>query len=213
MIEDNAGNNVYTLKVYDLDDGKKITDRTPSVGSFNFSFVTDDDRADKRQGYERVNDRIGRLEKLIEDRFAADDVDDEPETFGERLGEIVLNDPGKIPQLIGALTQTLAAIFPPKQVAPIVQMQQPQQPQPIPQVDYGQGYGHLPGNQIIDNRAAIGAAFGTDDDLMLQATQALRTLQKNDPKIIEHLTKLAKMSENDRPAFDYLLQLLDNIPT
>lgn len=40
---------------------------------------------------------------------------------------------------------------------------------------------------------------------------AVETLKKNDPKIAEHLTKLATMSEKDPATFNYLLKMLDNL--
>ena len=40
---------------------------------------------------------------------------------------------------------------------------------------------------------------------------AVEILKKNDPKIAEHLTKLANMSEKDPATFNYLLKMLDNL--
>jgi hypothetical protein len=41
--------------------------------------------------------------------------------------------------------------------------------------------------------------------------QHIETLKRNDPKITEHLGKLANMSENDKGMFAQLLLILDNM--
>jgi len=46
-------------------------------------------------------------------------------------------------------------------------------------------------------------------DDKLQA--AIETLQRNDPRIAEHLAKLAALSENDKATFQYLLTMLDKM--
>ena len=40
---------------------------------------------------------------------------------------------------------------------------------------------------------------------------AVAVLQRNDPQIGDHLTKLAYMSENDKATFKYLLSMLDKM--
>lgn len=63
---------------------------------------------------------------------------------------------------------------------------------------------------IINPQTPVpGAIAGIADNKRLEA--AINTLSKNDPKITEHLEKLAEMSETNKATFTYLLGMLEKM--
>lgn len=209
---------IYTLKVYESVD--KITEKTGCDGSFNFRLVNEDTRQRTNEYFE--NGRSKLLERLeaIEQKLDEEEPE-EPQSALGQLGNILLADPSKLPQLVSSLLSTLSLILPgqKQQPPPAPQMQPvyiPQAPQTVYPIanDY-----NIPAGAIGNiEKGTEGPALqqtvyppqnisATGDPLQ----QHIETLKRNDPKITEHLGKLAHMSENDKPMFSQLLIILDNM--
>jgi len=206
---------IYTLKVYE--NVEKITEKTGCDGSFNFRLVGEDTRQRTNEYFE--NGRSKLLERLeaIEEKLNDDEEPEEPPSALGALGNILLADPSKLPQLVSSLLSTLSLILPgQKQQAPPPQMQPVYMPAPqqVPQTVYpiANDY-NLPAGAIGNIEGTPKTTFtvngaGESDPLL----QAIETLRRNDPKIVEHLGKLANMSESDKGTFEYLLKILDSMP-
>jgi hypothetical protein len=204
---------IYTLKVYE--NVEKITEKTGCDGSFNFRLVNEDTRQKTNEYFD--NGRSKLLERLeaIEEKLNDDDEPEAPQSALGALGNILLADPSKLPQLVSSLLSTLSLILPGAKQQPPQQMQPVYIPQPqqVPQTVYpiANDY-NLPAGAIGNIGESKGATFaingaGESDPLL----QAIETLKRNDPKIVEHLGKLANMSENSKETFTYLLSILDNM--
>jgi hypothetical protein len=209
----NGSTAIYTLKVYES--VEKITEKTGCDGSFNFRLVNEDTRQRTNEYFE--NGRSKLLERLeaIEEKLNEDDEPEEPQSALGQLGNILLADPSKLPQLVSSLLSTLSLILPgAKQQAPPPQMQPvyiPQQQQ-VPQTVYpiANDY-NIPAaaiRNIEENKTTFQVNGAGESDPLLQA---IETLKRNDPKIAEHLGKLANMSETNKETFNYLLSILDNM--
>lgn len=199
MIEAGGTGATYMLKVYECsEDQKKINEKTACDGSFNFRLISEETRQQRSDNYSRGQQEIlDRLEAIEEEK------NKEPEGFGEKIGAMLLADPTKLPLIISSLQSVIQLLLPTKkplqpqqQMQPVYVQQPPpqlQQIQPAPVNDYGYP-------------AAISGIEEPDE-----LNKAIETLKKNDPKISEHLTKLAKMSEDNKETFTYLLSILDSM--
>lgn len=72
--------------------------------------------------------------------------------------------------------------------------------------------------QLINAGKALFAGTGTRPAAMVNGvpdqdriTKVIDRLLKNDPKIIDHLEKLADLAENEKSTFDYLLSMLEKM--
>lgn len=178
----NSSNAIYTLKVYEeLGKGGKIKANTPDDGSFNFKLNLDSQEVTQSQ-YGALRN-MERLEQRLAGIEAALSNDDyeEPEPPKNRLG------------LIGEILNDpgLSAL-----VVPLIQkafgLNAPT-PQP-------------PAAQAMRPNVAIA---GISEDAQLSA--AIVTLKQADPRLSEHLDKLAKISTADPGTFQSLLAMLDQI--
>ena len=205
MISTGDSGAVYKLKVYEGAD--KVNEKTGCDGSFNFRLYNEEARQQRKENYSQgrntIIDRLDKIEQMLNDDDGEDE--EEPEqSFGEKIGSMFLADPTKLPLIISSLSSALQLLLPTKQQPPAQQhmrpvyaqpqQQPPSQLQPVNINDYG-GY-----------PAAISGIEEPDE-----LTKAIDTLKKNDPKITEHLSKLAKMSEDNKQTFNYLLTILDSM--
>jgi hypothetical protein len=175
MMEDSGSIDKYILKVYE--DAAKINDKTPCDGSFTFRLVGEDQRQERQLGYVGNSAMAKELKELREwkEQVEAEPLD-EPDNMMDRIGNIFINDPEKVPHIIAAVQSVLSMITGTKVEMPMQQ---------------------------------IAAINGINSDAGLQ--QAIDILKRHDPRLPEHLTKLARLAEKDRNGFAGLLAILDNM--
>lgn len=192
-LEPSGTDAVYTIKFFEPVDNKPIKINEKSVctaGSFNFKLTDPAMREQRALGYaaqssgllNQVNQRIDKLEELFI-KFMEQtepEPEEEPETVGTVLIDALKN-PDHLMSLINAGKALLG--FP-------IQEQKP----------------HVIGNV---NQAAEQQPVEYDEQMIARLQTAVNTLEKNDPKLVEHLEKLAAMSENDKGTFQFLLSMLD----
>lgn len=181
---------VYTLKVYEdiARKGKtfeKINEKTPCHGSFNFKLVQYDGINSMPDWMREIKEENKLLkvqnEKLLDELSNQDD-DDEPKDFLGRIGAMLEQDPNKLPMLVASV-QSVLNMF-------TKQTTQTGQPVAIGQVkEQSEGF------------ATMNGAFNPLGNVIEQ-------LQKKDPQLLQHLTKLASMPDTE---FKYLLSILDSM--
>lgn len=184
-------NAIYTLKVYeDLGKGGKIKNNTPDDGSFNFKLNFDEQEISSQQyGSLRRQDKleqdIAELKQMILERDNEEE-EDEPHRLGV-IGEI-LNDPG-ISQILQPLIQPfLSKIL---------------------------GLGSTPAQTPMRSISGINddtrSTNTANDDAAATLNEAIKILKEADPKLPEHLMKLATLSKESPDSFNFLLQTLDGM--
>lgn len=193
-LEPSGTDAVYTIKFFEPVDNKPIKINEKSVctaGSFNFKLTDPAMREQQRLGYaaqstgllNQVNQRIDKLEELFV-RFMEQtepEPEEEPETVGTVLIDALKN-PDHLMSLINAGKMLLGI--------PIQQQAQP----------------HVIGTI---NQPAAQQPVEYDEQMIARLQTAVNTLEQNDPKLVEHLEKLAAMSVNDKGTFQFLLSMLD----
>ena len=184
-------NALYTLKVFEPDEKKGliIKENTPCDGSFNFRLVEKseyEERAVQRSGYNSA--LLSEVQAMREEikELREGDQDEDNSVMG-RIGNLLLEDPAKIPMIIGAINSVIN-MFKTTNTATAI----PETPQLV--------YANA-------NRPVTIAGINDDAALAL----AIEKLKQHDPKITEHLQKLAKIAESDKAGFQSLLTVLDNI--
>jgi hypothetical protein len=204
---------IYTLKVYE--NVEKITEKTGCDGSINFRLVNEDTRQRTNEYFDNGRNKLLERLEAIEEKLNEDAEPEEPQSALGQLGNILLADPSKLPQLVSSLLSTLSLILPGVKQQPPPQMQPVYMPAPqqVPQTVYpiANDY-NLPAGAIGNIEGTQKTTFavngaGESDPLL----QAIETLKRNDPKIAEHLGKLANMSETNKETFNYLLNILDSM--
>ena len=185
---------VYTIKFFEPVDSKqiKINEKsTCTAGSFNFKLTDPAMREQRALGYaaqssgllNQVNQRMDKLEEMFM-KFLESEPDpvEEPETVGTVLIDALKN-PDHLMSLINAGKMLLGF--------PIQQQITP----------------HTIGN--INQSASQQQPVEYDEKMIARLQNAVNTLEQNDPKLVEHLEKLAAMSVNDKGTFQFLLSMLD----
>lgn len=185
---------VYTLKVYKGVDADDVIDKTPCHGSFNFKL--DGERAnvsgtsDGRGAIGKVLKRIEEIESgylldyldRLEERRAA-----KTENKLDIIGAVnnLINDPGNLVQALGIIKNLFSSN---NQV---------------------QAVGI---SSIAPPGASHAMAAETPLEQQIERMQAaINILERNDPNLVVHLEKLARLSEENKPMFGFLLQNLDNL--
>ena len=170
----------YTLKFYE--DAGKITEKTPCDGSFNFKLVAAEQYQERQIAYAGNSNKVlAAAEKLNERMDKWEAAADEEE------------EPAEPQSLNGVLIGLL------------------KEPQKIEQLmNLGRAFGLFGG---LKHMGAIGnaqpaQATGTGEDVKI--SEAIEILKQHDPKIADHLLKLAGIAQNNNAAFKYLLSMLDN---
>lgn len=170
----------YTLKVYKDESADDVTDKTECNGSFNFKL-----NGAGAGSNEDVNARLGRIEAMLagDEDDDEDDEDDENSLSGIILG--YLKDPVKLVTVINGLRG---------------QYTQPAAPDLVP--------GSI---GTVDDRRESQAFAANDIDARTQRLAiVLDRLERQDPKILEHLEKLAALAETKPELFKLLLTQLDH---
>lgn len=170
----------YTIKIFD-------SDVAPTAGTANSDYMAcmTFKLVDTYEGYgiaghtTKLMDRIAGLEKQVKD-FQEGDSD------STDLNDIIMgwfSDPQKLGQVAGAIRQLMGGPGAPPAI-------------PLQTVSGVRGEAQLPSDQ--DREADLKKVAG-----------ALDTLEKRDPRLVEHLVKLAKLSETDPLIFQGVLSKLD----
>jgi hypothetical protein len=197
LLDEGTKNTIYTLRIYeDIDDAKKIKEKTEADGSFNFVLADKDSEWHDGQ-YSDTNrrnkllERLGNVEAVIAKMASGNDDEEEPEEEKSFIGAIT--DSIKSPEDILKLVNIGKAIL-------------GMQPIPIPQgfATIGSIPGDTPGSSATQTTADI--------DMVQRAQTAINILEKNDPHLVQHLEKLAKISEQNKTQFQNLLSMLDMFP-
>lgn len=187
-------NSVYTLKVYrSITDAEEITEKTPAAGSFNFYPREKFESPSRENGAAKT---IGAVHRLIEEKVAekiADALDrDERPDKKQSIGDI-LQDPDQIKEWIGviSLAKTLLSGNPQQESIPMQ-------------------LGNVGNVTRVEEAQEVEKEYSERDQIRL--TTAINILGRNDPKIIDHLEKLARMSQTNKPMFDNLIMMLNAMP-
>lgn len=196
MIRKNGSAAIYTLKVYDdVTDVKQIRERTEASGSFNFTL---DEYGEGRGDYYL---RVKELEAKVKEFEDAEDDDDEGGVLG-KLGNAAINllsEPDKLIQVINGVKGIFQQPNAPQMITGIIrEFAQPQQKTST-----------IEKAQVMPEQKNTYVPM-TDDEKLQRTAAALTTLEKNDPKIIVHLEKLAELSDKNPQMFNFLIQNLEN---
>lgn len=182
-----GSNAIYTLKVYeDLteDEVKKIKSNTPDDGSFNFRLDGEDmqrlDNPTYRRNYGDLDSRLKRIEDLLTDNPESEA---EPETIGSAAMK-VLQDPQQLAKYI----DIFRGIFSPGNPA-------------VPPPMYKE--------PAASPAAAMGSVQEKQEQDLNRLEKAIDTLAAADPRLIEHLEKLASLATNNAGQFQMLLSMLE----
>lgn len=186
-----GSNIVYTLKVYDdITDPKLIKEKTEADGSFNFILADDyKEPRTERTTRSEMFQRIRELEAKVTEK-------EEPAIEEETIGSVfmgLLKNPSELSQLVQVIQ--MLGLLPP----------QPAQQQLQPVVS-------RIGN--IENRSAVDDKIGNanySESVVLRLGAAVDTLEKNDPKLVDHLEKLAMIAQNRPDQFKFLLAALEQM--
>lgn len=173
---------VYTLKMYSSAKVEEIDEKTPCQGSINFK-LTDPQGG----GTGSTNDRLARIEGILAGEY--EDEDDEDDPAEESLASIILGylkDPQKIATIIGAINDLKRGQVP-----------------------------AIPGavGTVQDRRESPAYSQGppeSDEAKIHRLSSVLDRLEKADPRILDHLEKLADLAEKKPDFFKMLLMQLDN---
>lgn len=202
FIENSSG--VYTLKVYDTDNESDIDDQTPARGSFNFKPLESPGYPGGRAvALAGAGPSPGGIAGVIQSRIEAklatridamlDRLDDDDEKEPETIGAIIsgyLSDPEKLVPIIGVIknlfTQGAAGAGTAYQPMPAIQ------PAAV----------HYPA------QAAVGSPVLSQEDKYSRIGQAVETLERSDPDIVQHLEMLADLSVKNPSKFQTLISML-----
>jgi hypothetical protein len=212
---------IYQLKVYEeIDDPKRIKERTEADGSFSFK-LGDGDGSLGGSSSMYVRSLEERIKKMEKER---DDEDEEDKTIGGRIGNALiglLEQPNELVQLIGTLKNMLQPV--PQGVAAIgkvtADFAPPVYSQPVaPPVPYIQEENTMAKRERKNEEKQPETEQPqkenvndlSDNDKILRLSAAITTLEKNDAEILLHLEKLAKISEENPQMFKMLIFNLDN---
>lgn len=201
---------MYTIKFFETEDGKKaklrIKENTPCDGSFNFRMIEQEEREQRKQLFASNSGKtLGRIDSLEQkfDKFlelynqgGEEDEDDGPVSF-EKVALGYIDDPNKLKDLAQAM-QMFKPLFSP--AAPVIDINQG-----------GMGRMGQIGNPETPAAPRTGENLSQAEMQQrgVRVAAALDTLERNDPKIVEHLEKLAAISQNNKPGFSLMLNMLD----
>jgi hypothetical protein len=186
-----ASDSVYTLKVYKDADADDITDKTECNGSFNFKLTAAGAITGTGSGGTTTTDIIvGKIRTMVEDEIS-EAIERRMNGEGRKKdwGEIItgyMEDPDS---LIGVIT-ALKGLFATRQGTI--------QPAAIGTVD------------TLNKEPMQPTATGTSQELIMRRiATAIDILQRNDPLILEHLEKLARLSMDDPDMFKVLIKKIN----
>lgn len=194
MLIENGSGAVYTLKIFeDIDDLKKIKENSSADGSFSFRLNSDMPGTldSSMNNYEQVNSRNKLFQRLdaIENKLnGVGEEENEPDTFYDKVIGII-SDPNRLQQYVGIIKEIFSN----------------NNPQPAAQ-------SFRPAVAAIGNTQPVimKAHEQPTADTMERLAKALDTLEKHDPKIVDHLEKLANLASEKPGKFKGLLTMLEN---
>ncbi len=176
-----SSNAIYTLKVYEDLDGKKIKENTPCDGSFNFKLNMESQMITNSQytRFGNLNAMQSELAAVKEELRILREEREEPEEDAtqDALGKI------------GALMEN-----------PVIMK--------LAAMIFGPKAGTVAPSQMPMLQGSIGNVPGTQDE---EIKKAIEVLKSKDERIAEHLTKLAKIAVEQPGSFTFLLQSLDSL--
>lgn len=191
----------YTIKFFETE-GKKIIkikeNSGDSDGSFNFKTIEEEVRQQRQLMYAGGNKEMMELLKRMDERLGAlesqpmDEVEEEEETIGSVFMGL-LKDPGKLEQLINTGKSLLGMQPTQGHLGNVNRLGQSSLP--------GEDPGQAPGGKLSQPV--------NEEETLTRLGNAIDMLQKNDPDIVLHLEKLAKMSEGNNGQFKKLINMLD----
>lgn len=186
-IKSNGSNATYTLCIYREIPEKGIDSKTPFRASYNFNLNAgrEEDGYTHRIGYGADSQAI----KILQDQITALQLKNEQLETQLAEGE---DDPGDGMGAIGTLlNHPLVKLLTDRLVGNLVNNAVPEQPQQ-------------------QRRPAVmnGIQQQTDEQRLVDALQVLK---ENDPDLINHLYKLASLSQTDANGFKMLLGMLDKM--
>lgn len=184
---------IYTLRVYEgLDSADKIKSNTPHDGSFNFKINIPMEV--QGMGFIPGNANhalLQRIEKLETEKreLEEEEFGDEPDTIGSVVDTVII-EALRDPEKLRTWKDVIMSIFNPNH-------QPAARPYQAPAAMIGNSGNPAPITEMTDE--------GNANRLII----AIDKLEKADPKILEHLEKLADISEKNPPRFNVLLTMLN----
>lgn len=181
---------VYTLKVFeDIDDLKKMKENTPADGSFNFRLFPEEGDESENQltqwsASNNKNKLFQRLDAIEQKLTGIGAVPEEPKSLEETITDII-TDPEKLQlyaNILGSVFNKTPAAAP---------------------------------AQLYSGMAAVGnttpMAQVTKEQQYQRISAALDILEQHDPKLMEHLEKLAMMAQDNPGMLKTILATLDSM--
>jgi hypothetical protein len=195
--------------LYECDKGesRKIDEKTKcDAGSFNFKLTNQEDLATRREQYivgridrkntleQRFIELEAKLDQVLNQRPA--EPEEEEETLeGALIG--MVQDPSKLMEFFQTLQQGQQMLFGKQSPTTVGN--------PLKKV--GQIGTSSPAAAAEDQQ---NLSQPTEQD-MLRLSQALDVLGRNDPKIVEHLEKLAILSQDKPAMFNMAIKMLEGM--
>lgn len=184
---------IYSLKVYEgIDDPAKIKSSTPDDGSFNFRLQAQGEMNGIPYGlpYNRNAELEKRIAQLEAEKISGSDIDDDENDFSKIVQEEIIGiiqEPNKLLQWKNVLS---SIFFPSANTSNY---------QPMPN-RIGNAATTQNQNTMSDE---------TDAQKQKRLIDAINVLEENDPKILDHLEKLAMMAQDNPVKFKGLLSMLE----
>lgn len=206
-LESGNGNATYTIKVYeDINDVKKIKEKTEADGSFNFKLWEPEEREAHRMGYRnKLELEIEQLKLQIQQMQEEEEEDDEEEESMGFIGKVLnmFNEPEKVEKIINVVRTLLNPTPQHSQfIGNVHQLHMNENfEQQRPHMNTPQEQ-QQPGQQQPQQRQ-----YNEQEYQRLSA--AISTIVKSDNKALEHLEKLASIAEKTPGNFQTLLTILD----
>ncbi len=195
---------IYTLKVFeDVTDIKQIKSSTDHDGSFNFRLFERDEESVGGGSYRSPGSLSYRFEQLEErmNKFFEKVEEEDPEEEEEKndvLGTItgLLQDPDKLEKLINLGRSLLGS---------------PQPSYTLGNVSRAGGDTGQQGGPSLSPSNITPEKIADPEDRLNRLGVAIDTLEKQDPLLVEHMEKLAKISTDSPRQFLQLISMLDVI--
>lgn len=185
LLEQSATNAIYTVKIYeDITNKKEIKSNTPDDGSFNFRLDGD--------GMEITKEQYTRVGNYNELASRINGIDEKFNLILDKFEEEKESKPGGGLGLIGDILSSPT-------LQPIISniltslIGGNGQNAPRPQIAQASHLGNVPAPGSIEQSIAI--------------------LKAADPKLQEHLQKLASIATNDKATFAMITAAIDNVQT
>jgi hypothetical protein len=197
LLEQNGSQAIYTLKVYDnVNDYRQIRERTEASGSFNFQL--------HKEGQGR-SDYYMKIEERLKVLESGDSDEDEDTGVLGKIGSGligVLGDPDKLTSVINSLPAIIGSI---KDL-----IRTPGGVQAIGNIarEYA---GAVVNSNIREKSKENNTTQMSAEEKMQRIAAAIDKLERNDKNILQHLEKLAELSESNPQLFKMLTKNLDEL--